>query len=239
MHFMITLWETVIYEPLYNALLFITNSLPGANIGFGVIALTILVRIILLPISKKGLLSQYKMRLIEPKIKAIREKKLSKELEAQETFALYKQEGVNPFSGCLYLIIQLPILLALYSVFTKGVIQSEHIYSFIQTDGLNTLFLGFIEITERFIPFAILAGVTQGIQAFLMPKPTISTDGENTFQNQLAKSMSVQTRYVLPIIIIFIASNLSAAVSLYWIVANVFSIGQELYFRKKFDALYK
>jgi membrane protein insertase Oxa1/YidC/SpoIIIJ len=99
--------------------------------------------------------------------------------------------------------------------------------------------LGFINITERFIPFAVLAGITQAIQAFLMPKPAVPTDGENTFQNQLAKSMSVQTRYVLPIIIIFIASKLSAAVSLYWIVANLFSIGQEIYFRKKFDALYK
>jgi YidC/Oxa1 family membrane protein insertase len=230
---MITLWETLIYEPLYNALLYISSVLPGSDIGLGVVVLTIIVRIILMPLSKKMIRGQFMMRKLEPKIKAIKDKKLSKEEEAKKIFELYKEEKINPFSGCLLLLIQLPILIALYSVFARSIIQPEHIYSFISADGLNILFLGAIDISVAFLPFAIAAGIIQSIQAFLTPIPQ-SSDDDKSFQAQISKSMVFQTRYVLPIIIIFFASKLSAAVSLYWIVGGLFSIGQELYFRKKY-----
>jgi YidC/Oxa1 family membrane protein insertase len=235
MRFMITLWETLIYEPLYNALLYISSILPGADIGLGVVALTIIVRIILMPLSKKMIRGQFMMRKLEPKIKAIKDKKFPKEEEAKQIFALYKEEKINPFSGCLLLLIQLPILLALYSVFARSIIQPEHIYSFISSDALNPMFLGLIDISKAFLPLAIASGVVQSIQAFLTPTPTAS--GDEGFQAQLAKSMSFQTRYVLPLLIIFFASKLAAAVALYWVVGGLFSIGQELYFRKKFKAL--
>lgn len=232
---MITLWETLIYEPLYNALLYISSIVPGADIGIGVVILTLIVRIILLPLSKKMIRGQFMMRKLEPKIKAIKDKKLSKEEESRAIFALYKEEKINPFSGCLLLLIQLPILLALYRVFAGSLIQPEHIYSFVSSDGLNPLFLGLIDISKAFLPFAILSGIVQSIQAFLTPNPAPSTD--QSFQAQLAKSMSFQTRYILPLLIIFFASKLSAAVALYWIVGGLFSIGQEIYFREKFKAL--
>ncbi|MBP6905002.1 MAG: membrane protein insertase YidC [Candidatus Pacebacteria bacterium] len=227
-----TLWNTFIYDPIYNALIFIAQHITFQDVGLAVIVVTILIRFIILPLSKKSIVSQYKMRALEPKIAAIKAQGLSKEAEAKETFALYKTEKINPFSGCLYILIQLPILFALYFVFMKGVDQPDHLYSFLNTVGLKNSLLGIIDITKPYIPFAILAGVTQGIQAFLAPKPQISGN-EKGFQGQFAKSMSVQTRYVLPIIIIVISMKLAAAVALYWVVANLFSIGQELYFRKK------
>lgn len=224
-----TIWNTVIYQPIYNTLVFIAQHITAQDVGLAVIVVTVLIRFILLPISKKSIVSQYKMRLLEPKLQEIRNKKLDKQEEAQAQFALYKEEGINPFSGCLYLLIQLPILFALYFVFFKGIDQPQHLYSVLTTEGLQNTLFGIIDITKPYLPLAILAGITQGIQAWLMPKPAVSGEG---FQAQFAKSLATQTKYILPIIIIVFASRLASAVALYWAITNLFSIAQELYFRK-------
>jgi YidC/Oxa1 family membrane protein insertase len=229
---MIYLWNIVIYQPIYNALIFIAQHITFQDVGLAVVLVTIVIRLALYPLSKKSIVGQYRMKALEPKLQAIKHKGLTKEEEAAATMALYKDEKINPFSGCLYLLIQLPILLALYRVFSQGIIQPQHLYSFLSTDNLKNMFLGFIDITKPYLILAILAGVTQAIQAFLAPTPPAPANGEKNMQNQLAQSLSVQTKYILPIIIIFIASRLAAAVSLYWTVANLFSILQELYLRK-------
>ncbi len=226
------IWNTFLYEPVYNALVFIAQHAALKDVGLAVVILTIIIRLILSPLSKKSIVGQYRMRALEPKIAAIKARGLSKEEEAKETFALYKAEKINPFSGCLYILIQLPILFALYYVFIRGIYQPDHLYSFLNTEGLKNTFLGLVDITKPFLPLAILAGLTQAIQAFLAPRPPAPSGNEKGFQAQLTKSLSVQTRYILPIIIVFIANTLASAVSLYWTVANLFSIGQELYFRK-------
>jgi YidC/Oxa1 family membrane protein insertase len=228
------LWNTLIYEPIYNALIAISHLL-GGDVGLGVIVLTILIRLALFPLSKRSIVSQYKMRSLEPKLAAIREKKLPKQEESQELFALYRTEGINPFSGCLYLLIQLPILFALYFAFMHGVAQPQHLYSFLNTDGLHATLLGLIDLTKPSIILAIIAGIAQALQAFLAPQPP--AQGGAGFQQQFAKSMSTQTKYILPIVIIFIASRLASAVSLYWTVTNLFSVGQEIYMRKKYKHL--
>lgn len=224
-----TLWNTFIYEPIYNTLIFIAQHITAHDVGLAVVIVTIVIRFILLPLSKKSIVSQHKMRLLEPKLQEIKTQGLDKQQEAQAQFALYKQEGINPFSGCLYMLIQLPILFALYFSFMKGVHQPDHLYPFLSTDGLSNIFVGLIDITKPFLPLAVLAGITQAIQAFLMPTPSAAGEG---FQAQFSKSLSTQTKYILPIIIIFIAAKLASAVALYWVITNLFSIGQELYFRK-------
>lgn len=230
------IWDTIIYEPIYNSLVFIAQHVAFKDVGIAVVVLTVIIRLIISPLSKKSIINQYKMKALEPKIAKIKEKKLSKEEESKETFALYKTEKVNPFSGCLYILVQLPILFALYYVFIRGIYQPDHLYSFLNTEGLKNTFLGFFDITKPFLPLAILAGLTQAVQAFLAPTPPSPTGDSKGFQAQLTKSLSVQTRYVLPVIIIFISNTLASAVSLYWTVANLFSIGQELYFRKTLRA---
>ena len=230
---MISIWNTIIYNPIYNALIFIAQHVAMQDVGLAVVILTIIIRLALFPLSKKSIVGQYKMRALEPKLQAIKDKGLSKEAEAAATFALYKEENINPFSGCLYLIIQLPILFALYYSFSHGISQPAHLYHFLNTDNLKNTFLGVINITKPFFPLALLAGITQAIQAFLAPKPSMpARAGDNNMQNQFAQTLSLQTRYVLPILIIIIATRLSSAVSLYWSVANIFSILQELYLRR-------
>lgn len=229
-----TIWETLIYNPIYNSLIFVAQNITWQDVGLAVILITILIRFVLYPISKKSVVSQLAMKKLQPKIDEIKAKKLSKEDEAKEIFALYKTEKINPFSGCLYILIQLPFLIALYLVFMHGINQPEHLYSFLTTEGLDVMFLNVIDITKPYLFLAILAGITQAVQAFMMPKPSAPVGSEQGFQAQLSKSLSIQTRFILPIIIIFIASKLSAAVSIYWIVTNIFSITQDFYIRRKF-----
>lgn len=230
------LWNTIIYQPIYNLLIAISH-VAGGDVGVGVILLTVIVRLVLFPLSKKSIIGQYKMRALDPKIQAIKEKKLPPAEESKELFALYKEEKINPFSGCLYLLIQLPILFALYFAFMRGVSQPEHLYHFLSTNNLHNTLFGLIDITKPFFPLAILAGITQAIQAFLMPSPSAGASANGGFQQQFGKSMATQTKYILPIIIVLIAWKLAAAVSLYWTVTNLFSIGQELYLRKRYAHL--
>ena len=167
----------------------------------------------------------------------------NKEEQAKKTFELYKKYGTNPFSGCLVILLQLPVIFALYYVFYKGLsIDSSLIYSFIQIPtSLHTNFLGLIEMGSKSIFLGLLAGVTQFIQGYLStpikPKTEIvkSIDARvpKTFQEQLSDSMQMNVRYILPVFIAFIAWKISAAVALYWIVSNIFTIVQEWYIRRQ------
>jgi YidC/Oxa1 family membrane protein insertase len=94
---MITLWNIIIYQPIYNALIFIAQHITGQDVGLAVIVLTIIIRLILFPLSKKSIIGQYKMRALEPKLQAIKNQGLSKEAEAQATFALIKKKKLILF----------------------------------------------------------------------------------------------------------------------------------------------
>ena len=112
------LYHLFFFDPLYNALMLLFKVLPWADAGIIVIILTILVRSAIFPLSRKAVLTQVKMAEIGPELEAIKEKYKDKaEEQARRTLALYKEKGVNPFSGILVIIIQIPIILALYQIF--------------------------------------------------------------------------------------------------------------------------
>ena len=127
------LWDTIFYQPIYNALVFITSEVTFGNIAFSVIILTILIKLMLSPLAKKSIKSQILMKKMEPELKQIRKDFPNKEEQSKKTLELYKKYGTNPFSGCLVLIIQMPIIFALYYVFFNGtIIDPSKIYSFIK-----------------------------------------------------------------------------------------------------------
>jgi len=240
------LWNTIFYAPIYNALIFIIKNITLGDVGFGIILLTILVKLVLFPLTKKSIKSQILMKRIEPEMKRIKKDYPNKEEQAKKTFELYKKFGVNPFSGCLVVLLQLPVILALYYVFYKGLaLSGGPLYSFIHIpELLHTNFLGLIELHQKSIVLALLAGITQFIQGYLaMPMKSkkgsveivkeMPTNEPKTFQDQMADSMQMNIRYILPIFITFIAYKISAAVALYWITSNIFTIVQEWYIRKQ------
>lgn len=230
------IWDTLLYEPFVNLLAFFINIMPGGDVGLAVILLTILVKIALYPLSKKSIESQAKMNLLTPELNKIKASGASKEEQAKQTFELYKKYNTNPFSGCLLVLIQIPIIFALYYAFAKGIDFSggNVLYSFVKVpEQMNMVFLGVLDLTKKSIVLAVLAGISQYFQATLMPKP-VSTGAETgSFQESFAKSMQVQMKYVFPFLIAFIAYSVSGAIALYWVTSNMFAIGQQMYLNKK------
>lgn len=233
------IWNAILYHPLLNALAFLVSVIPGGDVGVAVILLTVLVKIALFPLSQKSIESQAEMNILAPELNKIKESGASKEEQARLTFELYKTHKVNPFSGCLLVIIQIPVIFALYYVFLKGInFDSGFLYSFVHVPAhINMVFLGILDISQKSLILAILAGVSQYLQAHFMPKPTppAITDSSAipSFQDSFAKSMNMQMKYVFPFIIAFIAYSVSGAVALYWITSNLFMVAQQIYVKRE------
>lgn len=229
-------FTTTFYNPLYNGLVFIINHTPGADLGVAVIVFTCIVKFILIPLSKSSVVTQLKMKALEPELNKIKEQYANnKEEQARKMFEFYKVNKLNPFSGIVLLLIQLPIILSLASIFyTSGLpnINASLLYSFIPNPQIvNTLFLGFLDITKKNIWLSIVVGVTQFIQ-IRYSVPAYKSTGKAGKQEDFAKSMNFQMRYVMPGIVFFISFSLTSAISLYWITSNIFAIVQEVYFRR-------
>lgn len=235
------MFHTLFYDPLYNALVFIINHIPGGDVGLATIILTCLVKIILFPLSKKATITQLKMKALEPELQKIKEQYGSNREEfARKTLDFYKKNNLNPFASFFIILIQLPIIFALYFIFFRGglpVIHTEYLYSFIRIPEIVDMhFLGFIDVSKSHVVLSALAGIFQFIQIRLsLPPHTPKNTDPNkkpSFGDDLARSMNIQMRYVMPVIIFVASFAVSGAVALYWITGSLFIIGQELYFRK-------
>jgi len=234
---LLNLWDLILYKPLLNVLAFLVSVIPGSNLGMAVIILTILVKTLLFPVYQRSIESQAKMNLLTPELNKIKKSNASKEEQAKQTFELYKKYKTNPFSGCLLVLIQIPIIFALYYVFIKGItFDASALYSFVHVPAnVNMSFLGILDIGKTHVlALAILAGISQYFQAYYMPKPPKTTDNKaGSFQDSFAKSMNMQMKYVFPLVVAFISYSVSGAVALYWITSNIFSIGQQIYAKRK------
>lgn len=233
-------FNTFIHTPLYNGLIFFVDIVPLHDVGLAVILLTIAVRIVLFPLSRQAVKTQIAMKEVAPEIEALKEKfKDKQEEQARAIFALYRERGIRPFSSFFLILLQLPILFGLYWVFFKGglpQVDASILYSFVPfPPAVNMSFLGIVDMAGRDITLAILAGVTQLIQARLSMGPRKKHEGPVTFGSDLARSMDIQMRYVLPIMITVIAYTISAAVALYWVTSNTFMILQEYVSGRRFS----
>ncbi len=234
-----TLWHTVVYRPLHNILILLVGILPGHSVGLAIIVLTIIVRVALFPLTGKSIRAQKAMKELEPEIKKIREKyKDDKQEQAKKTMELYQEKGVTPFSGCLPLFIQIPIIIGLYMVFKDILIVDEtQLYGFVTHPGVLDMHFLMFDLAAKSAILAALAGITQYFQADLslgrQPLSNPVKGSTPSFQEDFARSMQMQMRYVLPVMISFIAFNASAAVALYWTTSNILSITQELLIRRK------
>ena len=236
------IWHTLFFDPVYNGLVFFIDVIPGADVGLAIIATVVVVKTILLPLSIKAAKTQRVMREIEPKLKEIRETLKDKRQEQGEAMLkLYREAGISPFASILLIFLQIPIVIALYlSVNTGGgialpAINTEILYSFVRIpEFVNMNFLGMLDITGKSLALALLAGVTQFYQVKLaMPAlPPRDPDAAPNFKEDFGRNMQMQMRYVMPVIIFFVAYYISAAIALYFFVSNLVAILQELYIKK-------
>lgn len=236
-----TLWHTVFFDPIYNGLIFIAGHVPGMDVGIAIILLTIIVKLILLPLSLKAARTQYQMRAVEPELNRIKEHyKDNREALGRETLLVYKNAGINPFASILPALLQIPVIIALYFVVYSGggvklpVVNEALLYDVVAAPvGLSMLFLGFVDIAGKSVVLALLAGVTQYISGVLsLPPLKPKGEGAPSFKDDLARSMQLQMRYVMPLIILFVAYTVSAAVALYFVVSNLMMIVQEYIVRR-------
>jgi YidC/Oxa1 family membrane protein insertase len=229
---LLTLYNDILYRPLLNLLVFFYNIIPGHDIGVVIILLTVLIRVALAPSFHKSLKSQKAMNDLQPKLTELREKhKEDKEALARATMGLYKEHKINPLSSCLPLLIQLPILIALYQVFrlALGGHELNGLYSFVHSPGfINPKFLNLIDLSKASPVFAVLAGLSQFWQSKLMMPA--STGGA---QDATAKAMSMQMTYLLPFVSVAVAWRLPAGLPLYWIVTTLFAVGQQYYIKRQ------
>ena len=231
MEIFINAFHTLLYQPLFNALIFLYQFLPGKDFGVAVIVLTIIIRIILYPLMLKSIKSQKMLTELQPQIQEIQQKyKNDKEKQAKEMMALYQREKINPLGGCLPLLLQLPILFALYRVFWKGLSPESmsSLYNFVPSPGeINPSFLGLINLAEPSLILAVLAGIFQFFQTKMLTPTPKKTSVKGDQMSQFSNMMQKQMLYFFPLFTVFILWKLPAAIGIYWVITALFSIFQQ------------
>ncbi len=231
---MSALFHAALYNPLYNGLIFLIGVMPAGDAGLAIIALTIIVKLILFPLSLRAARTQILMRSLEDELATIKQRYKDRREQAMKTMELYRREKVNPFSSFLLILIQLPVIFALYFVFVRGGLPTIHtaiLYPFVHVPGsVDLIFLGLFDLSTHSIILAVLAGLSQFIQASISFSKGPHVKGS---ERTVAHAMQLQMKYLFPLLIAYIAYRFFAAVALYWVTSNIFAIGQELYVRAK------
>ncbi len=234
---MVELFNNYIFEPLYNLLILLINYLPFHSAALAVIVLTVLVKLALLPLAYKMAHTQKKMKEISPEIEKIKaEYKDDKQEQARKLIELYKQHDIKPFASFFSILIQIPIIIGIYLVFLKSGlpnINTDLLYSFVKAPEYINLYLFNINILDKSIIIAFFAGLSQYIFAKITKNDIKFTDEKEGLKADLQKSIQIQMQFVLPIIIAIAAYTLGVGIALYFIVSNLFQIGQEYFFRFK------
>jgi len=234
MHFISLIFNEALYRPLFNGLIFLYNTVSFHDFGIAIILLTFLIRLAIFPLNQKAIKSQKAMNVFQPQIKEIQQKfKDDRQKQGQALMELYKKNNINPAGGCLPLLLQLPILLALYQVLWNG-LNPERLnllYSFVsRPETINQMFLGFLDLSKGSPWMAVLAGVF----TFFQSKMMISKKSLKGQPGDFSVMMNKQMLYFMPVMTVFIAWSLPAGLSLYWVVMTLFGIGQQyLILRKK------
>lgn len=230
-------FNLIIYQPLFNALILLYLYLPGHDFGIAVIVLTVLIKFILYPLSTKGIQSQKALQELQPKVQEIKDKfKDDKQKQAQATMELYKKEKVNPLSGFLVLLVQLPILIGLFRLFWQGFGEEQFrfLYGFLPHPGqIDTTFLGIMDLAEASIALAIITGIAQFVQTKMLSPVAVKNQSRKP---DFSSMMQKQMLYFFPIFTVFILWRLPSAIALYWLVTTLFTISQQyITLRKKND----
>ncbi len=199
-----------------------------SNYGVIIMVLVIIIRLLLTPLSYSSYLGMAKMRLLKPELDAIKEKNGDNMAQAQQDqMKLYQQAGVNPFSGCIPLLLQLPILLSMFYFFPASIeFRQEH---FLWAEDLST----YDSVLD--LPFSI-PGYGDHVSMFVLLM-TISTL-ISTWQNNQVSSVTGPMKsvsYIMPVVFLFILNSFSAALSFYYFVSNMFGFAQQVVIRRFVD----
>lgn len=242
---MVALFHNFVYLPIYNFLVFLYDIIPGHDFGIAIILVTIFLKLALLPLSKKQIESQKKLQDIQPKIKEIQVKfKNDREKQSRAMMEFYRKNKINPFSGCLPLIIQLIILIAIYRVLfnisgSNFIVPTENLYSFVSNPGeINRFFLFILDLSKPSTILAIMTAFAQYYQMKMMmknkkqaeEKPKTTKPDEQPDFNQI---MMKQMLYIGPALTLFFGMTFPSGLALYWLASTLFTLAQQWYLLEK------
>lgn len=209
------IWNEYFVYPM-SLLITYFAELFNSNYGLAIIIVTVIIRLVLVPLNVKQLKSSQAMQDIQPKIKELQVKYSSKDATTQqtlqkETMALFKENGVNPLAGCLPLIVQMPVLIAIYQAIMRTAEIGKGSFLWFELGAPDPIYL-----------LPIIAGAATFLQQKLMMA------GNPASQNPQMMVML----YVMPIMITVFAIFFPAALALYWVVGNIFMVVQTVLIRR-------
>lgn len=238
-----SLWRAVFFKPIENLLiLFLTFS--GHYLWVAIILLTLLVKVILIVPSKKAILSQQKMQKLQPEIEKVKNKyKTDPQRQAQEMMGLWKKHKINPGAAIWPMLLQFPVLIALFFVVKDGLMPYNnfllypipllHDFDFTLIN-FDFLWLSLDQIDPYFI-LPVSIGVLQFFQMKMMAarnKKNKSSNAKKGDAPSQQESIMKMMNYILPVIIVVFSATLPAAVGLYWGTSTVFAIAQQALLHK-------
>lgn len=234
-----SVFNAILYRPLFNIFVELYNILPGHDVGLVIVVITILLRLVVYPLTNSSIKAQRSMQALQPKLEALKKQyKDDQQKMAQATMELYKNHKVNPITSCLPLLVQLPILLALYWVMQDALNSnnlSAQLYSFVANPGtINPLTLGRFNLLSPSIWLALLAGGAQFLQARTMSRQMPPKNaGEGSKDEGMAAMMNKQMLYVMPVMTAVIGFSLPAGLTLYWFWSTILMAAQQYYLTYK------
>jgi len=237
---MIQFFNIILYQPILNLLVFFYNIIPGHQLWIAIVLVTLVIKAILFPLNRLALKGQKAMSELQPQLAEIRKKYPNdKAKQAQETISLYQKSKVNPAISCLPLLIQFPILIAVFQVFRAGLSSSNlQVYSFLTNPGaLETVAFGFLDLAKPNLFLALLTCFLQYFQTKMLPSKTPSPNvlkqdkGGAKDENMMA-IMNKQMKFMMPIFTLFIGLTLPSGLMLYWLTSLLVTlIEQKIFLR--------
>lgn len=229
-----TFFNDILVRPLLNLMVYGYEHIPGHNIGVVIIVLTLLVRVILAPSFHKSLRNQRDMSSMQPKMNAIRDKhKGDRDAQAKALMELYKEHNYNPITSCLPMLVQLPILLALYRVFEIGLGGqglAKYLYHFVPDPGsISPIFFAHMNLAHTSWLLGLIAGVLQYLQSRMM------FAGMQKSNDPTQNALQTQTMYLLPALTVIISLRVPAGLPLYWVTTTLFAMAQQYYVMKRYN----
>ena len=201
-----------LYNLLQQFFAFLLNTTDKyvGNFGVSIIIVTILIKIALLPLTLKQDKSMKEMKKIQPELEKLKEKYANdKQMLNIKTMELYKEHKVNPLGGCLPLLIQLPILIALFGVLRNGIIPQDSSFLWLKLSDKD--------------PYYILP-ILNGAVSFFQQKLMGSADSNPQMKNMM---------YIFPIMMIFISYRMPSGLQLYWLTSSILAVVQQYFIMKK------
>lgn len=223
---MIQLFNTVLYTPIVNTLIFLYHSL-GNSFGLAIIALTVVLRGITIPLTIPALKSQKKLQGLQPELAKLKKKHPDKKQLQMAQLELYKQHGVNPGAGCLPQILQIIVLIALYQAFLKFINGGQ-----IDGSTINMRFLWLdLSKSDPFYILPVLAGLTQLVYSFMLrpgtEHPHPNSQKQPAGEKDMAEEIQSQMTFMMPIMTVIISLKFPSGLALYWVITTIFSVIQQ------------